>query len=110
MSKDLALVLVDSVVATLNPTLLATVLVMLLLPDPGRLMAAYLTGAYTISIAAGLAIAFSLHGSGIASARGGSSPPARRSPPGRPVPHFRELAFARPEGVHVSGQAGWLSA
>jgi Sap, sulfolipid-1-addressing protein len=46
-----------------NPSLLAPTAVMLLLPQPKRLMLGYLLGAYTSSIASGLAIVFSLHGS-----------------------------------------------
>ena len=50
--------------AVLNPTLLAAVMTMLLLPHHKRLMLGYLAGAYAISIAAGLVIVLSLHGSG----------------------------------------------
>ena len=64
MTRDLAIVFFASVVATLNPSLLAAVTVMLLLPNPKRLMLGYLLGAYTTSIAAGLAVVFSLEGSG----------------------------------------------
>jgi Sap, sulfolipid-1-addressing protein len=48
----------------LNPTLLAAVTVMLLLPDPKRLMLGYLLGAYLTSISVGLLIVFSLHDTG----------------------------------------------
>src|SRR3954454_8113176 len=48
----------------LNPTLLAAVTVMMLLPDPKRLMLGYLLGSYLTSISVGLLIVFSLHGSG----------------------------------------------
>jgi hypothetical protein len=64
MNRDLAVVLFSAVLATLNPSLLAAVTVMLLLPNPKRLMLGYLLGAYTTSIAAGLVVVFSLHGSG----------------------------------------------
>ena len=47
-----------------NPTLLAAVTVMLLMPSPKRLMLGYLLGAYTTSISVGLAIVFVLHDSG----------------------------------------------
>ena len=60
MNRDLAIILLSAVLATLNPSLLAAVTVMLLLPNPKRLMLGYLLGAYTTSIAAGLAIVFSL--------------------------------------------------
>lgn len=70
MDKDLAVVLVTSLVATLNPALVAAVIVMVLLPDPKRLMLGYLAGAYITSAAAGLAIVFSLRGSGVARTSG----------------------------------------
>jgi len=50
-----------------NPSLLAAVTVMLLLPNPKWLMLGYLLGAYTTSITLGLLIVFSLHGSSAAS-------------------------------------------
>ena len=53
-----------SLTAMLNPTLLAAVTVMMLLPETKRLMLGYLLGSYLTSIAAGLLIAFSFHGSG----------------------------------------------
>jgi hypothetical protein len=46
-----------------NPSLLAAVTVMLLLPNPKRLMVGYLLGAYTTSITLGLLTVFSLHSS-----------------------------------------------
>jgi hypothetical protein len=52
-----------SLTAMLNPTLLAAVTVMMLLPETKRLMLGYLLGSYLTSIAAGLLIAFSFHGS-----------------------------------------------
>lgn len=63
MNSDVSTVLVSALVATLNPTLIAAVTLMLLLPHPKRLMLGYLLGAYTTSIVAGLAIVFLLHGS-----------------------------------------------
>ncbi len=63
MNRDVAIVLFAAVLATLNPSLLVATTVMLLLPHPKRLMLSYLLGAYTSSIASGLAIVFSLHGS-----------------------------------------------
>jgi len=48
----------------LNPTLLAATTLMMLLPETKRLMLGYLLGSYLTSIATGLLIAFSLHGSG----------------------------------------------
>jgi Sap, sulfolipid-1-addressing protein len=52
-----------SLTAMLNPTLLAAVTMMMLLPEPKRLMLGYLLGSYLTSISVGLLIAFSLHGS-----------------------------------------------
>ena len=53
--------------AALNPTLLTATTVMLLLPRPKRLLLGYLLGAYTTSITVGLAIVYSLNGSGTVS-------------------------------------------
>lgn len=61
---DLVSFLGLSLTAMLNPTLLAAATVMMLLPDPKRLMFGYLLGSYLTSISVGLLIAFSLHGSG----------------------------------------------
>jgi hypothetical protein len=61
---DLLSILLLSLVAMFNPTLLAAVTIMMLLPNTKRLMLGYLLGAYTISITLGLLIVFSLHGSG----------------------------------------------
>jgi hypothetical protein len=60
---DLATIFVLALTAMLNPTLLAAVTLMLLLPDPKRLMLGYLLGAYLTSISVGLLIVFSLHDS-----------------------------------------------
>lgn len=61
--SDLASIFFLSLLAMFTPTLLAAVTVMMLMPNPKRLMLGYLLGAYTTSIAAGLLIVFSLHGS-----------------------------------------------
>jgi len=61
MSSDLVDVFLLSLVAIFNPSLLAAVTVMLLLPNPKRLMLGYVLGAYTTSITLGLLIVFSLH-------------------------------------------------
>jgi hypothetical protein len=50
-----------SLLAMFNPTLLAAVTIMMLLPDPRRLITGYLLGAYVASIGLGMAIVFSLH-------------------------------------------------
>jgi hypothetical protein len=49
-----------SLLAMFNPTLLAAVTLMLLLPNPRRLMFGYLLGAYTASISLGLVVVFAL--------------------------------------------------
>jgi Sap, sulfolipid-1-addressing protein len=64
MNSNLTVVLSSAVVATFNPSLLAAVTIMLLLPQRKRLMLGYLVGAYTTSIIAGLVIVFALHQSG----------------------------------------------
>jgi hypothetical protein len=61
--SDLASIFFLSLLAMFTPTLLAAVTVMMLLPNPKRLMLGYLLGAYLTSITAGLLIVFSLHGS-----------------------------------------------
>jgi Sap, sulfolipid-1-addressing protein len=63
VNSNLVDVFLLSLLAMLNPTLLAAVTVMLLLPNPKRLMLGYLLGAYTTSITLGLLIVFSLNGS-----------------------------------------------
>jgi hypothetical protein len=56
-------VILLSLTASLNPTLVAATTVMLLLDRPVRLMAGYLLGAYVTSITLGLVIVFSLSNS-----------------------------------------------
>jgi len=56
-----------ALVAALNPTLVGASSVMLLLPNPKRLMFGYLCGALMTSITLGLWIVFSLEGSGLLS-------------------------------------------
>jgi len=73
--SDLASFFGLSLTAMLNPTLLAAVTVMMLLPAPKRLMLGYLLGSYLTSISVGLLIAFTLHGSGsVESARSTLTP------------------------------------
>jgi hypothetical protein len=50
MSNDLLDIFLLSLLAMANPSLLAAVTVMLLLPNPKRLMAGYLLGAYMTSL------------------------------------------------------------
>jgi Sap, sulfolipid-1-addressing protein len=57
-------VILLSLTASLNPTLVAATTVMLLLPSPKKLMLGYLLGAYMTSITLGLVIVFSLSNSG----------------------------------------------
>jgi hypothetical protein len=53
-----------ALLAMFNPSLVAAVTVMLLLPDPKRLMFGYLLGAYLTSMTVGMLIVFSFHDSG----------------------------------------------
>jgi Sap, sulfolipid-1-addressing protein len=60
MSNELLDIFLLSLLSMFNPSLLAAVTVMLLLPSPKRLMVGYLLGAYTTSITLGLVIVFTL--------------------------------------------------
>jgi hypothetical protein len=60
---DLGSIFGLALLAMFNATLLAAVTVMMLLPNPKKLMFGYLLGAYLTSITLGLLIVFSLHGS-----------------------------------------------
>jgi Sap-like sulfolipid-1-addressing protein len=60
---DLGSIFVLALTAMFNPTLLAAVTLMMLLPDTRKLMLGYLLGAYLASISLGFLIVFSLHGS-----------------------------------------------
>jgi Sap, sulfolipid-1-addressing protein len=55
-------IIVFSLTSALNPTLLAATTIMLLLPNPKRLMLGYLLGAMITSITLGLVIVFTLQG------------------------------------------------
>ena len=61
---DLGSILVLALMAMCNPTLLAAVTLMMLLPRTKELMLGYLLGAYLASISLGILVVFSLHGSG----------------------------------------------
>ena len=61
---DWGSLLLLALMAMFTPTLLAAVTIMMLLPNPKRLMLGYLLGAYMTSITLGLIIVFSLHNSG----------------------------------------------
>lgn len=65
-----------ALLAMLNPTLLAAVTVMMLLPGTQRLMFGYLLGAYLTSISLGMLVVFSLHDSGAAGTARNSLTPA----------------------------------
>ncbi len=75
MSSDLSSVFLLALLSMFNPTLLAAVTVMMLMPNTKRLMLGYLLGAYTTSISLGLVIVFSLSGSSaVNTARNALSP------------------------------------
>ena len=63
MSGELSSIFFLSLLAMFTPTLLAAVTIMMLLPNPKRLMLGYLLGAYLTSISLGLLIVFELDGS-----------------------------------------------
>lgn len=73
---DLGQVFLLALFAMFNPTLLAAVTLMLLLPNPRRLMLGYLLGAYLTSISSGLVIVFALSDSSAASASNNSLSPS----------------------------------
>jgi cytochrome c biogenesis protein CcdA len=60
-------VLLFTLTATANPTLIAVTTLMLLLPNPKKLMLGYLIGAYGMSITLGLVIVFAAENSGVVS-------------------------------------------
>jgi hypothetical protein len=63
LDQHVGQILLFALLAAFNPTLLAATTVMLLLPQPKRLLLGYLLGALMTSITLGLVIVFSLHGS-----------------------------------------------
>lgn len=69
-------VIVLSLTASLNPTLLAMTTLMLLTPSPARLMVGYLCGAVMTSVTLGLIIVFELSGSSTAKTTQHSLSPA----------------------------------
>lgn len=69
-------VILLSLTASLNPTLVAATTVMLLLERPTKLMAGYLLGAYLASITLGLVIVFSLSNSSTANTTENTISPA----------------------------------
>jgi len=72
---DLGSIFLLALFAMFTPALLAAVTVMMLLPNPKKLMLGYLLGAYITSITLGLLIVFSLHDSaGVSTAKQTLSP------------------------------------
>jgi hypothetical protein len=72
---DLGSIFVLALASMFNPTLLAAVTVMMLLPETKKLMLGYLLGAYLTSISLGLLIVFSLHDTaGVSTARNSLTP------------------------------------
>ena len=69
-------VILLSLTASLNPTLVGATTVMLLLPSPARLMLGYLLGAYVTSITLGLVIVFSASNSSTTSTTENTLSPA----------------------------------
>src|SRR4051794_34574416 len=69
-----------AVLAAFNPSLLAATTVMLLLPNPKRLMLGYLLGAYVTSITIGLVVVFSPQGS------------SAEQPPKQPISPAEDIA------------------
>ena len=69
-------VILLSLTASLNPTLVAATTVMLLLDRPAKLMAGYLLGAYMTSVTLGLVIVFSLSNSSASSTTENTLSPA----------------------------------
>src|SRR3954449_3407030 len=67
MNSQLVDIVLLSLLSMFNPSLLAALTVMLLLPNPKRLMLGYLLGAYLTSITLGLIVVFSLDGTSAAS-------------------------------------------
>lgn len=65
--NDVTAILLLGLVVMFTPTLLAAVTIMMLLPNPRRLMLGYLLGAYTTSITCGMLVVFSLQDTGSAS-------------------------------------------
>jgi hypothetical protein len=72
---DVFTIFLLALLAMFNPTLLAAVTVMMLLPRPKKLLIGFLLGAYLSAIGLGLAIVYTLHGdSGVESSKSTLSP------------------------------------
>jgi Sap, sulfolipid-1-addressing protein len=74
--SDLLGIFLLSLLSMFNPTLLAAVTLMMLLPNTRTLMVGYLLGALLTSVSLGMLIVFSLHGSGSAETARHSLSPA----------------------------------
>ena len=74
--SDLLQILLLALLSMFNPTLLAAVTVMMLMPSPKRLMLGYLLGAYITSIGLGLTIVFALQESSAVSTSQNTISPA----------------------------------
>jgi hypothetical protein len=61
--SDVLQIIGFAILAMANPSLLAAVTVMLLLPDPRRLMVGYLLGSYLTGVTCGLLVLYALEGS-----------------------------------------------
>ena len=96
MSSDLVDIFLLSLLAMFNPTLLAAVTIMMLMPNPKRLMLGYVLGAYTTSITCGCVIVFAL---------GGSSSETSSAKPDQPGRGHRRRAARRGARVGASRQA-----
>jgi hypothetical protein len=68
MSSDLIAIFLLALAATVNPTLFAATTLMLVMPNPRRLMFGFLCGALTVSVTVGLLIVFALNGTGFETA------------------------------------------
>lgn len=73
--SDLLQIFGLAILAMANPSLLAAVTVMLLLPDPRRLMVGYLLGAYLTGVTSGILVLYALKDSSLVStSKGGIGP------------------------------------
>lgn len=103
---DLVSIYLLAFLAMVNPTLLAAVTVMLLLPSPKKLMFGYLMGAYLTSITVGMLIVFTLDGksSGVSTTQHTLSPLADIVLGGLALAAAYALAGSRAEGLRERRQ------
>ena len=100
-------VVVLSLTASLNPTLVAVTTIMLLLPSPAKMMAGYLLGAYITSITLGLVIVFSLSNSSTTSTTENTISPAVDIALGAIALVAAERSRARKEAKPDKGLPRW---